>query len=261
MRNVTLSDNSMFWAISPWGDGTFYLTNAANGTEWHLNVKSNSLLSISSNITAPQSGQSFSFNEQGTINQAGFSSVSLPSATSTSTSTSTSNASPTIYKPASTSSSSSNGLSTGAKAGIGISVVAVALIALLALGFWFLRRRKRRAAQPSYAAEYDSGHERKFMMPPNSQELAPFSDIQNGQKPALAPQELDPATAAMYEMEAGKDRERKGRSVSPYRPGVDNEQKAVMPQGLFRENVAHEMDAQQHPVARSELLGEEERGR
>jgi hypothetical protein len=61
----------------------------------------------------------------------------------------------------------------------------------------------------------------------------------------------------MYEMEAGKARERKGRSVSPYRPGVDNEQKAVMPQGLFRENAVHEMDAQQHPVERSELPGED----
>ena len=62
----------------------------------------------------------------------------------------------------------------------------------------------------------------------------------------------------MYEMEAGKDRERKGRSVSPYRPGVENEQKAVMPQGFFMENDAHEMDAQQRHVATSELRGGEE---
>lgn len=60
----------------------------------------------------------------------------------------------------------------------------------------------------------------------------------------------------MHEMEGGKDRERKGRSVSPYRPGVDNEQKAVMPQGFFRENAAFEMDAQQHPEGMPELPGD-----
>ena len=62
----------------------------------------------------------------------------------------------------------------------------------------------------------------------------------------------------MHEMEGGKDRERKGRSVSPYRPGVDNEQKAVMPQGFSRENVAFEMDAQQHPDGMPELPGDGE---
>jgi hypothetical protein len=39
MRNYTLSDNSMFWQIQPWADGTSYLTNAANGTGWHLTYK------------------------------------------------------------------------------------------------------------------------------------------------------------------------------------------------------------------------------
>lgn len=102
------------------------------------------------------------------------------------------------------------------------------------------------------------------MMPSDAAELAPFSDgygSENNAKPALAPQELEPATAAMYEMEAGKERERKGRSVSPYRPGVDNEQKAVMPQGFFGENEAVEMDASQQPVELSPQLGVgEERG-
>jgi hypothetical protein len=259
MFNVTLVDNSMFWAISPWGDGTFYLTNAANGTAWHLQDKSNSLMSMNSNITAPQIGQSFSFTEKGDINSTDFSTVSIPSPSATSTSTTT--ASPTHSKSASTSSSSS-GLSTGAKAGIGIGVAAVALIALLFLGVFFLRRRKRRAAEAAHPAEYDSGHERRSMIPSEPQELASFSDTQNGQKPALTAQELDPVTAAMYEMEAGKERERKGRSVSPYRPGVDNEQKAVMPQGFVRENEAIEMDAMERPVERPELAGDgEELGR
>jgi hypothetical protein len=77
MCNSTLSDGSTYWQISPWGDGTFFLTNAANGTAWHLLVKSNSLMAMSSNITLPQDGQSFSFNALGTIDDDRFSSINV----------------------------------------------------------------------------------------------------------------------------------------------------------------------------------------
>lgn len=263
MRNVTIADDSMFWSISPWGDGTFYLANAANGTDWHLQVRSNSLLSMSSNITVPQSGQRFSFNEQAPIvNEPGFSTVALPAALSTSTTV----ASPSPSSPALPTSASSSGLSTGAKAGIGAGVGIVALIALLALGFFFLRRRKSRAPSPSsFPLTSDFGGERKSKMPSELQQLATFSEVdglENTRNPALAPQELDPTAIAMHEMEAGRDKERKGGSVNPYRPVVDSEQKAVMPQGFFRENAVHEMDAQQYPMRGSEFPGEaEERGR
>ena len=262
MRNVTLSDASMFWSITPWDDGTFYFTNAGNGTDWHLNVKPNSLLNMSSNITAPQEGQSFSFDQQGAINQAGFSSVSIASTTSTSTST----PAPKTSGPAPTTSSSSSGLSTGAKAGIGIGVAALAIIALLAVGFWVLRRRKRRSRSPSALPRTpDYSNERKpIIASGTAQEVALVSDShsEGNDEATRQPQELDPATAAMYEMEAGTERERKGRSVSPYRPGVDREPKAVMPAGFFRDNVMHEMDALQRPVERIELPGaDEERAR
>jgi len=75
MRNTTQSDDSMFWQIHPWGDGTFYFTNAANRTAWHLEVNSNSQMAMSSNITAPQDGQSFTFNQLDAINDSSYSSV------------------------------------------------------------------------------------------------------------------------------------------------------------------------------------------
>lgn len=75
MANYSISDNSMFWQIIPWGDGTFYFTNAANGTTWHLAIKPNSLMVMTSNITSPQDAQRFSFTQMGTIDDARFSSV------------------------------------------------------------------------------------------------------------------------------------------------------------------------------------------
>jgi hypothetical protein len=79
MRNYTLSDNSMFWQISPWGDGTFYLTNLENGTAWHLEVNSNALMSLSSNFTMPQEGGAFSFKKISAINDSAFSTINVSS--------------------------------------------------------------------------------------------------------------------------------------------------------------------------------------
>jgi hypothetical protein len=49
--------------------------NAANGTNWHLNVNSHDLMAMGSNITALQSGQSFAFNKLDPINDKRYSSV------------------------------------------------------------------------------------------------------------------------------------------------------------------------------------------
>lgn len=58
MSSIPEADLSMYWAIIPWGDWTYYITNPANGSNWHLNVvadnTTNLLIDISSNITAPQ---------------------------------------------------------------------------------------------------------------------------------------------------------------------------------------------------------------
>jgi hypothetical protein len=52
-----------------------------------------------------------------------------------------------------------------------------------------------------------------------AQELAPFSVGIENEEGNAHPQELVPATAAMNEMEAGKQLKRNGGEVSPYRPG------------------------------------------
>lgn len=141
ISNASIVDNSMFWQILPWDDGTFFFTNAVNGSAWHLFVKDNSLMAMSSNITAPQTRQEFTFNATGTIDDVRYSSVVLPnSATSAATSATSSSGTSTT-----SSTSSGGGLSTGAKAAaIGASIGGVAVLVLLALGFWFLRRRRRR---------------------------------------------------------------------------------------------------------------------
>jgi hypothetical protein len=77
MTNCSLADTSMFWHISPWGDGSFFFTNAANGSAWHLLVKPNSLMAMSSNISSPQDGQRFSFNALTAINDTRFSTLDV----------------------------------------------------------------------------------------------------------------------------------------------------------------------------------------
>ncbi|KAH7052343.1 hypothetical protein B0J12DRAFT_571987, partial [Macrophomina phaseolina] len=61
MGNYSLQDGSMFWNVGDWPDGLFWLENAQNGSSWHLNHTGNGYFDMSSNITAPQRGQSFKF--------------------------------------------------------------------------------------------------------------------------------------------------------------------------------------------------------
>ena len=68
LRRYTWSDESALWQIEPDGDGFFYLSNAANGTNWRMSVLgsqagSNSAgwMAMDSNITGTQDGQSYIF--------------------------------------------------------------------------------------------------------------------------------------------------------------------------------------------------------
>lgn len=63
MLSAEIADSSVYWTVVPWGDGTFYLTNGANGTAWHLKKKTtDNFVTIDSNITEPSRGQRWSFN-------------------------------------------------------------------------------------------------------------------------------------------------------------------------------------------------------
>ncbi|CZR52321.1 uncharacterized protein PAC_02198 [Phialocephala subalpina] len=155
MKDISFADDSMYWGITPMGDGTFYLTNAAVGDKWHLAIDDGSTnIGLDSNLTYPRPGQSFSFSPLGEINNASFSSIATPPVTSTGT-TLPSTTSHTTRSPTTSASMTSpptpahkSGLPTGASAGIGASIGGVALIAVLVLGFWFMRRRKRRIESP-----------------------------------------------------------------------------------------------------------------
>ena len=77
MMNYTLTDSSMYWQITPWGDGTFYLINLANGTAWHLEVNPDTLMAMNSNFTKPQDGGSFSFTKLAPINNSAYSTINV----------------------------------------------------------------------------------------------------------------------------------------------------------------------------------------
>jgi hypothetical protein len=75
-----IATNNVFWTFGGWGDGTFFLTNTANGTDWHMNKKDNGIMAMSPNITAPQNGQRYDFKAVGKIDDARYSSVDVSQA-------------------------------------------------------------------------------------------------------------------------------------------------------------------------------------
>lgn len=178
-----IADDSVFWQFSAWGDDTWWLTNAQNGSDWHLNLKANGLLSMSNNVTAPQNGQRWSFGSIAKIDDKTYSSVAvcypaarrvgesgltktqlrgvtvtspgagaITSPTSTASATSSDASSSTSALPTTTASPSS-GLSTGGKIGLGVALGVAALIALVVLGLFYRRKRNhRRASKPQESA-------------------------------------------------------------------------------------------------------------
>lgn len=77
LANYNVTDDSMFWQIDPWGDGTYYFSNLANGTNWRLNVLDTALMAMDSNITSEQAGEHFTFRSLGTIGDDRYSTINV----------------------------------------------------------------------------------------------------------------------------------------------------------------------------------------
>lgn len=56
-----IGDESMYWTVEPWGDGSFKMWNARNGSAWHLGKKLDNETEMTSNFVEPHEGQSFVF--------------------------------------------------------------------------------------------------------------------------------------------------------------------------------------------------------
>jgi hypothetical protein len=78
MVNGMIADDSVFWQFGSWGDDSWWLTNAQNGTNYHLNLKANGLLTMDPNITAAASQQqNWKFGSIAKIDDTAYSSVNV----------------------------------------------------------------------------------------------------------------------------------------------------------------------------------------
>ncbi|KAF3767309.1 hypothetical protein M406DRAFT_328397 [Cryphonectria parasitica EP155] len=162
LAHYNVSDDSMFWTIEPWGDGTYYFSNLANGTGWRLDTLVTALMAMNSNITSAQRGEQYTFTSIGVIDDSRYSTAntypsSHTAAPTLATITTADGASSTSGSSKSASSSitlvtaspsPSSGLSTGAAAGIGVGVGIAAVILAGVAGFFLMRRRKNRRRAP-----------------------------------------------------------------------------------------------------------------
>ncbi|QDS75569.1 hypothetical protein FKW77_005935 [Venturia effusa] len=182
-------DESQEWVITNWGDDTYKLTNAKNGTGYNLDWHPGNpgFMNPTTASTPYQPAQHWKWSSLATINDGAFSTPMAALASSTSsptTTTGTSRATTTGTSGAiSTSSASSavpgsstatptsdastansqksSGLSAGAGAGIGVGVAVLVIAAIAGLIFLILRRRRNQKI-PENATELDApvdGHQ------------------------------------------------------------------------------------------------------
>ncbi|KAL2060293.1 hypothetical protein VTL71DRAFT_9688 [Oculimacula yallundae] len=166
MRHASISDDSMFWIIKPWGDGSFSFSNGANSTAWQILCKAdgNNMVMVS-NITAPQPYQSFVFRQLGEINNASFSSVATtadaptiaPTGTDPSIGTALPPPAPAPSPSTPTSPPNNKGLSSGSAAAVGASIGGIALICGTLLILMLLRRRRNSPMKSSGSADSSEG--------------------------------------------------------------------------------------------------------
>jgi hypothetical protein len=79
MIRGNVSDDSIYWNVGTFPDGTFFLSNKLNKTTYHLTRKGNSLAAMTSNTSASLDlpGQHFSFDAISAIDNQRFSTVSV----------------------------------------------------------------------------------------------------------------------------------------------------------------------------------------
>ena len=79
MIRGNVSDDSVYWQVGTWKDGTFFLSNKANTTDYHLTRKPNSLTAMTSNISESDDlpGQHFSLQAISAIDDEKFSTVAV----------------------------------------------------------------------------------------------------------------------------------------------------------------------------------------
>ncbi|KAF9699594.1 hypothetical protein EKO04_002431 [Ascochyta lentis] len=172
MVKDSIADDSVFWQFGSWGDDSWWLTNARNGTTYHLNLKPNGLLTMDPNISAAAwGGQSWKFGSIEKIDDQTFSSVTLPSATSSSleasatTTESSTSSSPTTTTPTTSTlpTPASTGLSTASKAGLGAGLGIAFVLVFFVLVFFYRRKRNARstpiAQQPAYEPDREQVYE------------------------------------------------------------------------------------------------------
>lgn len=70
-------DDSCRWTFGPWDDGTYYLSNKANASSWHIDIQDNgSWTWMNSNISIARAGQHWSVSSIAPIDDATYSTVS-----------------------------------------------------------------------------------------------------------------------------------------------------------------------------------------
>jgi hypothetical protein len=78
MIRSNVSDESIYWSVEPWHDGTFYMTNRRNASGWHFAAKkSGGATYMDSNLTAPQDWQRLGFAPVRSIDDGRFSTVKV----------------------------------------------------------------------------------------------------------------------------------------------------------------------------------------
>ena len=76
MLRGDVADESVFWTIGGWGDGTWWLANGGNGSAYHL-ARNRTGVVMDGNVTAPQNEQRWGFEKGAAVDDERYSSVNV----------------------------------------------------------------------------------------------------------------------------------------------------------------------------------------